>query len=250
MAAITQIRHSHSDGRAYCDKKLGEGKTHKEALRSLKRRISNAIYRCLQADVRQAAAAACTKGSGGQPGNDSDSGAVGSHPEQPALRTSHSRAQPHDTARHTELVTVITSICSTAPTLPSSSASLASSDGGRRGKGRGRPYGDVRLWAPHRRLVRRGRPAGCLHRFGCAPAWLAGAHGAVRVQGRPADHISVAAAAAALAGAGCGGEHKTSRPRVADVRVSRSGPGFEIYAGMPLACRMANDEIRLPRRSR
>ena len=83
MAAITQIRHSHSDGRAYYDKKLAEGKTHKEALRSLKRRISNAIYRCLLADdARQAAAAACSKGSGGQPGNDSDSGAAGSHPER------------------------------------------------------------------------------------------------------------------------------------------------------------------------
>ena len=82
MAAITQIRHAHSDGRAYYDKKLAEGKTHKEALRSLKRRISNAIYRCLQADALPAAAAACTKGPGGQPGNDSDSGAAGSHPER------------------------------------------------------------------------------------------------------------------------------------------------------------------------
>jgi len=42
MAAITQIRHRHSDGRAYYDKKIAEGKTRKEALRSLKRRISNA----------------------------------------------------------------------------------------------------------------------------------------------------------------------------------------------------------------
>ena len=32
MAAITQIRHRHSDGRAYYDKKIAEGKTHKEAL--------------------------------------------------------------------------------------------------------------------------------------------------------------------------------------------------------------------------
>lgn len=39
MTAITQIRHAHSDGRAYYDKKIAEGKTHKEALRSLKRRI-------------------------------------------------------------------------------------------------------------------------------------------------------------------------------------------------------------------
>jgi len=35
MAAITQIRHAHSDGRAYYDKKVAEGKTRKEALRSL-----------------------------------------------------------------------------------------------------------------------------------------------------------------------------------------------------------------------
>jgi transposase len=53
MAAITQIRHKHSDGRAYYDKKLAEGKTHKEALRSLKRRISDAVYARLQADARQ-----------------------------------------------------------------------------------------------------------------------------------------------------------------------------------------------------
>ena len=44
MAAITQIRHKHSAGRAYYDKKLAEGKTRKEALRSLKRRVSDAIY--------------------------------------------------------------------------------------------------------------------------------------------------------------------------------------------------------------
>jgi transposase len=54
MAAITQIRHRHSEGRAYYEKKLAEGKTHKEALRSLKRRISDAIYGRLQADARRA----------------------------------------------------------------------------------------------------------------------------------------------------------------------------------------------------
>ena len=53
MAAITQIRHPHSDGRAYYDSKIAEGKTHKEALRCLKRRISDAIYARLQADARQ-----------------------------------------------------------------------------------------------------------------------------------------------------------------------------------------------------
>jgi transposase len=79
MAAITQLRHRHSDGRAYYEKKLAEGKTHKEALRSLKRKISDAIFGRLQADARQAAAAA-PKGPGGHPGNDSASSAAGSHP--------------------------------------------------------------------------------------------------------------------------------------------------------------------------
>ena len=79
MAAITQIRHRHSEGRAYYEKKLAEGKTHKEALRSLKRQISDAIFARLQADARQAAAARA-KGPGGHPGNDSASSAAGSHP--------------------------------------------------------------------------------------------------------------------------------------------------------------------------
>src|SRR5438876_4653240 len=30
-----------------------------------------------------------------------------------------------------------------------------------------------------------------------------------------------------------------------DVRASRSDPGFEIYAGLPVTCRMASDENRL-----
>ena len=80
MAAITQIRHRHSDGRAYYEKKLAEGKTHKEALRSLKRKISDAIFARLQADARRAAEAASETGPGGQPGNDSESSAASSRP--------------------------------------------------------------------------------------------------------------------------------------------------------------------------
>ena len=80
LAAITQIRHRHSDGRACYERKLAEGKTHKEALRALKRRISDAIYAALLADARQAAAT-CPKGPGGQPGNHSVSRAAGSHPQ-------------------------------------------------------------------------------------------------------------------------------------------------------------------------
>jgi transposase len=78
MAAVTQVSHRHSQGRAYYDKKLAEGKTPKEALRALKRQISNAIFACLQADARRAAARA--GGPGGQQGNDSVASAAGSHP--------------------------------------------------------------------------------------------------------------------------------------------------------------------------
>jgi len=56
MAAVTQTRYRHSDGRAYYDRKLAEGKAPKEALRALKRRVSDAIFARLQADTRRAAA--------------------------------------------------------------------------------------------------------------------------------------------------------------------------------------------------
>ena len=78
MAAIIQIGDKHSPGRTYYDKKIAEGRTHKDALRSLKRRISDTIYARLQADARQTAKAR-EKGPGGQPGNDSDSSAADSH---------------------------------------------------------------------------------------------------------------------------------------------------------------------------
>jgi transposase len=49
MAAVTQIRHD-TPGRVYYTKKQAEGKTRKEALRALKRRISDVVYRKLIAD--------------------------------------------------------------------------------------------------------------------------------------------------------------------------------------------------------
>jgi transposase len=80
MAAVTQIRYRHSDGRACYDRKLAEGKTPEETLRCLKRRVSDAIYARLQADARRAAAFARTAGPEGQPGNDPVASAAGSHP--------------------------------------------------------------------------------------------------------------------------------------------------------------------------
>ena len=94
MAAVTQVRHRHSEGRAYCDKKVAEGKTGKEALRALKRRISDALFAAMVADARWAEKEHGSGGPGGQTGNGSIACAAGSHPAKPALRPSHSRAKP------------------------------------------------------------------------------------------------------------------------------------------------------------
>lgn len=51
IAAVTQIRFSHSEGRAFFERKVAEGKTKKEALRALKRRISDAVYHQLLLDA-------------------------------------------------------------------------------------------------------------------------------------------------------------------------------------------------------
>ena len=61
MVDITQVRND-CPGRAYYLRKQSEGKTPKEALRALKRRISDVIYRQLVAD------AAVERGPGGQAG--------------------------------------------------------------------------------------------------------------------------------------------------------------------------------------
>ena len=52
--AITQIR-ADTEGRAYYQRKRAEGKTSREALRCLKRRLSDLIYRTLRADLANAA---------------------------------------------------------------------------------------------------------------------------------------------------------------------------------------------------
>jgi transposase len=52
MVAVTQIRNPGTVGRTYFERKVADSKTKKEALRSLKRQISNAVYRQLLLDAR------------------------------------------------------------------------------------------------------------------------------------------------------------------------------------------------------
>jgi transposase len=70
MAAVTQVRHAHSEGRAYYDRKVAQGKTGKEALRALKRRISDALFAAMVADARRdRQGEPASGGPGGQTGN-------------------------------------------------------------------------------------------------------------------------------------------------------------------------------------
>ena len=52
VAAITQLRYP-CEGREYYDRKRAEGKNTKEAIRALKRQLSNVVYRTLVADARR-----------------------------------------------------------------------------------------------------------------------------------------------------------------------------------------------------
>jgi transposase len=51
LAAMIQLRQRHSEGRAYYERRVAEGKTGKEAVRALKRQLSNVVYRHLVADA-------------------------------------------------------------------------------------------------------------------------------------------------------------------------------------------------------
>ena len=67
IAATTQIRLD-TEGRAYYRRKLADGKSRMEAMRCLKRRISDAVYRQLVADAQEFTAEQVDAGPGGQGG--------------------------------------------------------------------------------------------------------------------------------------------------------------------------------------
>jgi transposase len=90
--AVVQLRNP-TEGRAYYDRKKANGKSSNEAMRCLKRRLSDAVYRVLSDDL----SATKRTDPGGQPGNDSVSSATGSQPDtglfgQATSRTRHTQA--------------------------------------------------------------------------------------------------------------------------------------------------------------
>jgi transposase len=74
IMAIVALR-SDAEGRAYYRRKLAAGKTTMEALRCLKRRLSDIAYQQMRADAKRLAA-----GPGGQPGASLQSSAADLHP--------------------------------------------------------------------------------------------------------------------------------------------------------------------------
>jgi transposase len=75
IMAITQLRRDCDGGRYYL-RKRAEGKGHKEALRCLKRRLSDLVYRQLIADARRRSATS----PGGHTGATTESSAASSTP--------------------------------------------------------------------------------------------------------------------------------------------------------------------------
>ena len=79
IMATVQLRNP-TEGRAYYDRRKADGKTSMEAMRALKRRLSNIVYKTMVDDAITHAVADARTGPGGQRGNDSDSSAAGSQP--------------------------------------------------------------------------------------------------------------------------------------------------------------------------
>ena len=79
IAEISQIRLD-TGGRTYYRRKRAEGKRPLEAIRCLKRSISDAIYRQLVADATAASPTGMDAGPGGHRGASQESSAAGSHP--------------------------------------------------------------------------------------------------------------------------------------------------------------------------
>jgi transposase len=75
ITALTQVRMRASRGRAYYDTKIAAGKTHNEAMRCLKRRLADHVWRTMVADERRSAT-----GPGGHLGATLKSSAAGSNP--------------------------------------------------------------------------------------------------------------------------------------------------------------------------
>jgi transposase len=77
--ARVQLRNP-TAGRDYYERKRADRKAPMEAMRCVKRRLSDIVFQTMLNDAVRATATTSGTGPGGQRGHDSDSGATGSHP--------------------------------------------------------------------------------------------------------------------------------------------------------------------------
>ena len=93
IMATVQLRNATTLGRAYYDRRKAEGKTSMEAMRALKRRLSDLVYRAMVNDAvspaRARQAAAPGTGPGGHSGATTNSSAADSNPSIDASEKSH-----------------------------------------------------------------------------------------------------------------------------------------------------------------
>ena len=82
IMAVVQLRNP-TEGRAYYDRKVAAGKTPREAMRALKRRLSDIVYHQMISDARAKAT-----GPGGHVGAATGSSAAGLHPSAGASEKS------------------------------------------------------------------------------------------------------------------------------------------------------------------
>ncbi|ANS80043.1 Mobile element protein [Serinicoccus hydrothermalis] len=104
IAATVQLRNN-TEGRAYFDRKVAAGKTSMEALRALKRRLSDVVYRQLVADAEPLDDADVQAGPGGHCGASDVSSAADLPPhigtsDQPLPGPAHPTLPPPDPGDH------------------------------------------------------------------------------------------------------------------------------------------------------
>jgi transposase len=90
IMAVVQLRHA-AKGRAYYDRKVAAGKTPVEAMRALKRRLSDVVFRQIRADARTA-----RTGPGGHLWAATSSSAAGSDPNAGTSEKSLPGPASHD----------------------------------------------------------------------------------------------------------------------------------------------------------
>jgi transposase len=80
IMATVQLRNPRTEGRAYYDRKKAAGKSSNEAMRCLKRRLSDLVFKTMLDDAARSAATTMRTGPGGHSGTTSSSSVTGSHP--------------------------------------------------------------------------------------------------------------------------------------------------------------------------